>query len=306
MVDEAPDVPQIETDTLSITRKVLERASTPLTAKQIYKLLPPPYRMRAPALARGLMHKGPSAGVFPWPAFRGQRRFWTKDPEVVAEAEAAAALSKSAMTAVELEKALKKPMFGCSKSAAHELRKKVLPRLVSQNRVFQHPPISKQRSFRYSAFPPDPATYLGKVRQEYNIVQKKLAKVGVSNQAILQALLRMLPGSGTAGVSGPGEAPEEDLGGIVIQRALETEPAAGQQAMVSLRKLRKAVGAPKESFDRAVLRLARDGFVWLHRHVDPAQMDDSERAAAVPDGSGGFYIGMVLREGKWKTRFGMP
>ncbi len=302
---------ELSSDTLSVARKVLERSPAPLTAKRISEQLPRPFKVKPAVLTRGLEREGPSAGVFSWPGSRGGKRFWVKDPEAVAGAETARILSNKALTLAELDRALGRSLFGCTKTAAEALRKKVLPGLVSEKKVFQYPLAPRQKARRFSALPPDPAPYLGKVLKEYQAVRKKLEEAGVSDQAVLEALVRELTGKAGPSREAPAgeiqaEAPEEDLGDNVISKALEMEPAAAQEAMVSLRRLRDAVGAPKESFDRAVLKLARQGRVWLHRHVDPAQMNDSERAAAVPDGKGGFFIGIVLRDGKWETRSGKP
>ena len=52
----------------------------------------------------------------------------------------------------------------------------------------------------------------------------------------------------------------------------------------------------KSSFDQAVLRLADQGKVALHRHDFPAGLSTEDCAELVTDATGDFYVGIALRQ----------
>jgi hypothetical protein len=52
----------------------------------------------------------------------------------------------------------------------------------------------------------------------------------------------------------------------------------------------------KQLFDRAVLELARQGRLSLHRHDFPSSLSPAERDELVTDGAGAYYVGMALRQ----------
>ncbi len=81
----------------------------------------------------------------------------------------------------------------------------------------------------------------------------------------------------------------------LIQKAIEIEPGAKSQALVSIRELRQAVPMSKDDFDSEILSLAEGGKVWIHKHVDAGNMPQSEREELVYDGES-FYMGLVLRD----------
>ena len=86
--------------------------------------------------------------------------------------------------------------------------------------------------------------------------------------------------------------PSRDLHALMLEKMVEIEPAARQQALVSIRELRASMHLPPEIFDRAILDLANQGKIWLHRHAYPAQAEQEE---VVKDEEGHCYMGMVLR-----------
>ncbi len=92
---------------------------------------------------------------------------------------------------------------------------------------------------------------------------------------------------------------EESLESRILERMVEVVPAAANGALVSLRDLWDAMQfqvPDKSSFDRAVLRLAEQGRVALHRHDLPGDLRDEERADFVPGGNGVFYVGIAVRQ----------
>ena len=66
-----------------------------------------------------------------------------------------------------------------------------------------------------------------------------------------------------------------------------------------LRDLRRSMdfqNVDKSAFDQAVLRLADQGKVALHRHDFPAGLSTEDRAELVTDATGDFYVGIALRQ----------
>ena len=77
----------------------------------------------------------------------------------------------------------------------------------------------------------------------------------------------------------------------------QIEPGADNGALVAARNLRRAAKLDKHEFDRAVLELARNGRLTLHRHDFATSLSATERDELVSDGEGTFYVGMALRRG---------
>ena len=92
---------------------------------------------------------------------------------------------------------------------------------------------------------------------------------------------------------------EESLESRILERMVEVVPAAVNGALVSLRDLRRSMdfqNVDKSAFDQAVLRLADQGKVALHRHDFPAGLSTEDRAELVTDATGDFYVGIALRQ----------
>ena len=92
---------------------------------------------------------------------------------------------------------------------------------------------------------------------------------------------------------------EESLESRILERMVEVVPAAANGALVSLRDLRRSKdfeNVDKSSFDQAVLGLADQGKVALHRHDFPAGLSTEDRAELVTDATGDFYVGIALRQ----------
>ncbi len=310
----------ISADTVAVVLKILQRAQKPLTVKDIARQLPGPYKLDDTQLAKVLTEQVCQGTIYQWLPLRAQKRFWLHNPAEYARQQALAILSKQPLSRPKLRDALKKSLFGCSESKARELGSKILKALLKERHVFEHPPAGRQRSSRFSANPPDPALYLGKVKKEFEAVCKKLARSGISPEHIFQAASSILAPSlshpsGNAGfqptlsvdkdVGVPSlqstalplsETPRvQDLPNQIVAKIVEVEPAARQQALVSVPALRTALNVPKKEFDQAILALAGEGKIFLHRHVDPAQMTDEKRRQMVADGEGNYYMGIVLR-----------
>jgi hypothetical protein len=286
-------------DTIRVVLKVLQLANEPLTIEKVQRQLPGPFRVDRGELVNILEEQLGKGAVHPWPSRKSKKRFWTQAPTVYARDKVLDILSTKSLTRTELDDALKKSLFGCSKSAAEELRKRTLKDLLKERRLFEHLPVGRQRKSRFGLRPADPRSYLGKIRKEFEILCDRLKRVGIPPQALFHAATEMLkPGISKSEtgveflISRPEAAPARDLQKEIVEKIVEIEPAARQQALVSIRELRGAMKLPHEIFDRAVLDLADEGRIWLHRHAYPAQAKSDE---VVIDTGGNHYMGLVLR-----------
>src|SRR5205823_4239405 len=152
---------------------------------------------------------------------------------------------------------------------------------------------------RLSTRPPDPRDYL---EDALKLIYRNLDEEGVSRaevDAAARAMFELTPAApaepkpAPAPVSLGPEPREADLGQAILDM-MKIEPAAANGALVSLRDLRRRMDfqvTDKGAFNAAVLRLADEGRISLHRHDYPASLSAEEQAELVPDGRGSYYIG---------------
>ena len=82
----------------------------------------------------------------------------------------------------------------------------------------------------------------------------------------------------------------------IINEAKKIE--SGQGALISLSELRARVGDALTwlTFDDAILGMAGEGLVWLHRHVGfSVEQEEALTTGAIADDFGKVYVGMVIR-----------
>jgi hypothetical protein len=293
---DAPERDNMLEDTTRVVLKVILEANEPLTVKTIREILPRPFKVEEENLTKILDEQAGQGMVFLWLPWRSKKRFWKKDPEYYCRKTILELLSRQPMTRSELHNALRKRMFGCSKSKAEELTRRHLHSLLEEHLLYRYPLMPRQRARRFCVNPPDPAPYLAKVKKEFEAVCNKLKPAAVSPEKVYESLGDILalhqeqahPSAETSreSLSLP-EASE-----LILKKVAEIEPAAGQQALVSIRELRSVANLPAETFDRAVLQLADQGKIWLHRHAYPAQAKQED---VVKDDRGNYYMGIVLR-----------
>ena len=192
---------------------------------------------------------------------------------------------------------LKKAVLKAAKSLSDAQFRELFERLKQEQQVYEHPPVSSRaKTAQFGTQPPAPAPYLKAATDELRKLVTKLTAAGVSLAALGEAGMQMLRSAGlevrvAAAVRSQAAGKTVDL--IALMRSIE--PGAESGALVTLPELRQAAGLPKEVFDEAVLQLAREGRLTLHRHDFAGNLAASERDALVTDGRGNFYIGVGLR-----------
>lgn len=93
-------------------------------------------------------------------------------------------------------------------------------------------------------------------------------------------------------------SPSSELEILILKGMLDLDPAVQTGASVLLHNLRSYMPAEyrrHETFDAAVIRLAEQGRVVLHRHDQPSILTDAERDELVRDGLGTYYTSIAHR-----------
>jgi hypothetical protein len=276
--------------------RALERAEGPLSAGQLRQDLPGPSRPTPDQIVQILEDQVAEGRVHRFAPYRGQPRYWTRDLDHYCRAAIRKALARRPTTSPDLLRSLKAPLKGVTP----ERLRQILNELVQAGEVTKLPTFVRARTQMFSTGPPDPRDYVEDALRE---IYKKLEKAGVPRARVDEAalaLLRPAPAAETAAVPPrpePPPRPADDVDRQILDRMVGLVPDAARGALVSLRDLRQAVAAqvPGAAFDAAVLRLADGGRVALHRHDFPAGLSQEDRVGMVPDGRGGYYIGIALR-----------
>jgi hypothetical protein len=120
---------------------------------------------------------------------------------------------------------------------------------------------------------------------------------GFSASAVRVAVMRHLeekPANADAGRKTGFDIPAEPAGIVQAMRHLEPRVEAG--AAVSISRLRRCLGdrLDKETFDVAVLSLARQAVVELQSHAWPARLTVPEQRELIDNGRGGWFDSVAL------------
>jgi len=142
-------------------------------------------------------------------------------------------------------------------------------------------------------------------------VTKSLKRAGVTTADVERAAFAILMGDDPAPeeeTPAPAPAPTPAppamnhdparLRAMVLDGMAGEDPSALTGAPVSIRNLRRALAGllPGEGeFDAALLTLAGEGVVSLHRHDHPEVLSEADRAEYVSDGDGNYFIAISRR-----------
>ena len=266
----------------------------PVTARQLSGLLAGWFKIPELVLVPILDESVSNGSLHPFPAAtaKGKPRYWDRDFVEYGQLQIEKTIQKKGPQPIAK---LKTAAKGLSDSQF----KQAFQNLISSQRVREHPPMGKSKTLKYGTAPPAVEPYLKDVGKQLSKIVEQLIGAGVDRGAITEAIGSWLSQSGlplsgnriTSGVS-PALAPVQlDL--LMLMRQIE--PGAERGALVASRELRRAANSDKADFDRAVLDLARQGRLMLHRHDHASGLSSSERDELVTDGAGTYYVGMALR-----------
>ncbi|MGH8487372.1 MAG: hypothetical protein ACREXS_00465, partial [Gammaproteobacteria bacterium] len=246
--------------------------------------------------------------VFRYAPLRGEGfRYWDRDRGHYLDTLIERELRAAALPIHTLRSRVARRLGDASET---ELRERI-EGLLRVGRLHELPRAPGSRSARLSARPPDPKAYLSvMVQRLVQAVEEeslKLEACGLTRSAVYAAARALLEESVLYGRPAPdGVSPhvdsavaEQDLEHQILEQLRRLSADLRHGGLVSTRELRGTrprFAYEHAAFDRALLRLAKDGRVWLFRHDFPASLTESERKAMVTDGRGNYYNGISFKE----------
>lgn len=286
-------------ETRAVVRKIVHSSREPLSWEELLESLPKLYGSNEKYIEEILKELRSNGKLESWKR-RKKTCYWTKEAiEIYAKEQVLQLVAANPLSLSQVKKALKTNFFSYPKSKVDEMAGPIVKKLLANGEVYEHPRGGRVRAKKISSTAPDPCLYLNKAKREFEYVAKKLAKSGLSRKQVLLGLESLVLPKAEQRTE-PCEARKSRLEGLqreILSKIHEVEPRAREEALVSLSKLRELIDASKESFDEAVLSLAKAEKLFLHRHVHPSEMSPSKRAQMVEDARGNVYMGVVLRSG---------
>lgn len=275
--------------------KALHRAEEPITAAKLREGLTGPYKVALETIENHLKELVSKERAFSFEPYKSKAtRYWAFDLEHYARRLILETVTGHPKTWSEIKKALKSPLKGFPEARQSKLQKT----MIDKGELHVLPAFVGARTSMFSNRPPDASHYIEDALRK---IQKKLSKFDVSASDIKRCALALFRHGDEPEGSEQGEPPEPDtsLEERIIERMVETVPGAANGSLVPLRELRRSMGfqnVSKSAFDQAVLRLADQGKVALHRHDFPTGLSAEDRSELVANGTGDFYIGIALRQ----------
>jgi hypothetical protein len=288
MKSKAP-IPPLDAHELDeLILKVLSRNRFGLPPNKIHKELPPSYRRGAKHLASRLDDLLSEGRVHAWKPPIGKAKkppasIYSLEPLVpVISSHIIQLLTPSKMlTPAEIKKQL--PAY-----INKHLQIFLVP-LVREKKVKWHPPLKGKR---LGSQDPNPADFLS---AEIRRVFEKGERLGFQAEAILQAVRAYTEPSTS---KEPSILTAEETERIILKAMSTLKPAAAQGALVYIPDLREALRSTfpdKESFDQAILHLARLEKVQLQSHSLPAELTEEQRQAMIDNHRGSYFMAVGIR-----------
>jgi len=147
----------------------------------------------------------------------------------------------------------------------------------------------------YSLGGPPPDEFIAPVLAKWKEARGEAAAVGVSEQALVAALLAGLSREGVNIRRADSVEPSGDDRTNVLRGVQALVAREGHGALIPIRKLRAALQLPKSRLDEAVLQLYADDALILHHHDYVGNLSEAERDELVLDRHGNYYVGVALR-----------
>jgi hypothetical protein len=277
--------------------QVVRQSDRPNTARELLALLGVSFKVKEPELTEALNEHVVSSAVHTIPAAtaKGKPRYWHRNATEFARLEFLKVLeAKGPQSQAKLRKAVN----GFSESQFQQIVNGALEARI----LWRHPPLGKSKLELIGKAPPSPDRYLRDVGTQLAKIIAQLQAANVPREELRRSVVQLVEAAGIEFTAGRDfnrdgkalrAAPTVDL--IGLMRCLE--PGADRGALVGARELRRAAQLDKQSFDDAVVELARQGRLSLHRHDYAASLSQTERDELVADGAGTYYVGMALRFG---------
>jgi hypothetical protein len=287
MKSKSPALPLDDHELDELIVKVLSRSRFGLAANKIHKELPLSYRRSVKDLVARLDDLIAGGRVHAWQPPSGKGK---TPPALIYSLELIEPFVANAIVGLLKDRPL--PLAEIKKNfpvPIHKYLLSFLDPLVKNGTIKWHPP----RKRKYLGLQePNPADFLS---AEIKKIFEKGEKLGFEAGAILQAV------QAHANPSSPKQplaltAAENEK--TTFKAMTSLKPAAAQGALVYIPDLRQAmlhIFPDKESFDRAILELARLEKVQLQSHSLPAELTQEQRAALIDNGRGSYFMAVGIR-----------
>ncbi|MGE0131264.1 MAG: hypothetical protein AB7U82_24550 [Blastocatellales bacterium] len=211
--------------------------------------------------------------------------YWLPNLEDQASDKILEALSEVPLTQADLENKLRSQLIGWPPAR----RKEMFARLIKEKRVYKVSPLAGKALLLSARAELTPQDY---IKLALHLAAAKLEPLGFTVEHVFAATQNLLQQRPTADKP---PVPPPSFDQTVLERMIQLKLAAVNGALVSLTELRRSLAAEipeKSPFDRAVLRLAEQGIVMLHRHDYPSGLSQQERDALVSDERENYFIGI--------------
>ncbi len=253
--------------------EALRRSAKALSAGQIDKALPSACRVPAEQMAEVLRSLEAEGKIWKWGATAAKPVYSSASAEERARQGMMDALS-APLSAAKLREIAGRRLEGYPYKEKGKLLGAVLRALVAEGAVVKIP----RRGEQYSrpAGKPDFAAALAAIQRDH---------AGVTAAEAYRAFEQVF-------------GPEFSLEERIERAALAVEPRAraGGVAWAPDVRARLSPRVDKESFDAAVLGMARAGALSLHEFIGYLQLSEEQRRDLVFDGQGRYYGGIALRD----------
>lgn len=296
--------PSAAHDAAAAVLQALEGSDRPLTLNQI--------RDRcaggkpSPNLLRGVLAEQARHGrVFTCSPLRGVSRFWHRDEKQLGRERVLELLRGQSRTGKELAAKLAREL---PPGSSNKWRLQLIAELQEEGKLYRHPKGGRLRSDHLALQPASLRPYLTKkILGQLNAACNKVERAGVARAHVLDELLQLLqpPRSGaktrepTPQQAHPQTlptAPRSELEELILKVMLDVEPEANEGRLVAVREVRRGMPAEyrgREVFDRAIISLAEQGLIHLHRHNYPGELTDTDRQEFVQDPQGNYIMGIA-------------
>src|SRR5262249_614512 len=275
-----PIIPPSHNEAADFVLRALRRSSQPLTFTDLEKAIPRS-AMKSKKELPQILNQMVNAGQIRSHKARSSI-YWLPSLEDQASARILKALSEAPLTQTDLKSKLRSLLSGWPQPKRDEM----LDLLLKEKRVYKVSPLTGKIELLSARPELTPRDY---VRMALQMAVAKLKPMGFTAEQVFNTAQELLQRELTS------DKPCGDWDQTVLERMIQLKLAVANGAPISLTELRHSLPSEtsgKPTFDRAVLRMAEQGTVVLHRHDYPESLSRRERDALVSDERGNYFIGV--------------
>jgi len=275
-----PNHPPLHSEASDFALRALRRASQPLTVTELEKVIPRS-AMKSKKDLPEILKQMVNAGQIRSHKARSSV-YWLPSLEDQASARILKALSENPLTRTELKSKLRSLLAGWPPPKRDEM----LAALIKEKRVHEVSPLTGKIELLSARPELTPRDY---IRLALQMAVTKLKPLGFTAEQVFATAQDLLQRELTA------DKPRVEFDQAILERMIQLKLAVANGATISLSELRRSLAAEssvKSSFDQAVLRMAEQGTIVLHRHDYAASLSRRELDTLVSDERGNYFIGI--------------